>query len=239
MKKVLFSFIIFCSLSFADTINVLAAANLSKVLEEIKENFLKQHQGHQIHISFLSSGKAYAQIKNNAPIDLFVSADTDYPQRLFEDNLASKPKVYAQGILVLWSRDTKIQDLNSLLAPNIKNIALPNPDLAPYGRAGKEVLEKTNLYTKLQHKLVQATSISQAHQWVESKNSQAGFGALSLIDKDDSQVSFIIIDPKLYTPIKQALNITKLGEAKQLAKDFADFILDSQDTFKKYGYLVP
>ncbi|WP_104697071.1 MULTISPECIES: molybdate ABC transporter substrate-binding protein [unclassified Helicobacter] len=239
MKKLLLSFMLLCSTTFADTINILAAANLSKVLEEIKENFLKQHKTHQIHISFLSSGKAYAQIKNNASVDLFISADTSYPQKLFEDNLASKPQVYAQGILVLWSKTTKLQNLDNLLEVDIKKIALPNPNLAPYGRAGKEVLEKTGLYKQIQDKLIQATSISQAHQWVESKNAQAGFGALSLIDKDNPEVSFIIIDPSLYTPIKQALSITKSGQTKQLAKDFANFILHSQDIFKKYGYLVP
>lgn len=239
MKKIFLSIFLFSSVIFADTINILAAANLSKVLEEIKQDFLLTHKNHQINISYLSSGKAYAQIKNNAPIDLFISADLAYPQKLFEEKLSTQPQIYAQGILVLWSKTNKIDSLQDLLDQNIKNIALPNPELAPYGRAAKEVLEKTHLYKSLESKISQATSISQAHQWVESKNAQAGFGALSLIDKKDLEVSFIIIDTHLYTPIKQALVLTNIGKEKSLAKEFATFILNSQELFKKYGYLAP
>ena len=240
MKK-FFVFLLLCvGISLhAESINVLAAANLSKALEEVKQAYLKEHPQDSINITFISSGKAYAQIKNQAPIDLFVSADTSYPQKLHDDGLSTEPIVYAQGVLVLWSKDQKIENLNSLLDDAIANIALPNPDLAPYGRAGLEALEQAKLVAKLTPKLRQATSVAQAHQWVESKNSQAGFGALSLIDPEDKQASVWIVDSSLYSPIKQALTLTNQGKDKKLARDFAQFILNSQEILKKYGYLAP
>lgn len=239
--KSFFTFLLlsFSSFAFAQTINVLAAANLSKALKEIKQNYLEKNPDAIVNITFMASGKAYAQIKNAAPVDLFVSADTSYPQKLFTDKLGTQPQVYAQGILVLWSKDIKVTNLDSVLNNQVKNIALPNPELAPYGRAGKEALQKSNLFNQVAQKIRQATSVSQSHQWVESKNCQIGFGALSLINQDDAEVSFIAVDSKLYEPIKQALILTNLGKDKPLAKDFAQFILESKDVFKRYGYLIP
>ncbi|STP13185.1 molybdate-binding lipoprotein [Helicobacter mustelae] len=239
MKRVFIFFLLCISISLAETINVLAAANLSKVLEEIKKNYLKNHKKEQINITYMSSGKAFAQLKNQIPVSLFVSADTFYPQRLFEEHLTQKPKIYAQGVLVLWSKTLPIHNLQSLTNQKIKNIALPNPDLAPYGRAAKEALNKKNLSNEIDDKIRQATSVSQAHQWVENGDCEVGFGALSLLNTKDGHTSFIKVDPKLYAPIQQALAITNFGKNSPLTRDFADFILQSKQTFKKYGYLIP
>lgn len=239
MKKSIL-FLLSCFVfGFAENINVLAAANLSKVLDNIKTKYLETHPDHTINITYIASGKAYAQIKNQAPIHLFVSADISYPQKLFNEKLATKPQVYAQGVLVLWSKKISIQDLNTLLDSKITNIALPNPELAPYGRAAKQAMERTQIYSKISHKIAQATSISQAHQWIENQNCEIGFDALSLIILNNKDISFIKVDPNLYDPIEQALTLTNLGATSPLAQDFANFILESKQTFKQYGYLVP
>jgi molybdate transport system substrate-binding protein len=52
-----------------------------------------------------SSGNFYAQIKNGAPFDVFLSADVYYPNALIEAGLASKESLtsYAIGRIALWS----------------------------------------------------------------------------------------------------------------------------------------
>ena len=234
MRFIFLFFTLLLSLK-AETLHILAAANLSKALETIKQEYIKNHKNAHISISYLASGKAYAQIKNGAKVDIFISADTFYPQKLYEAKLASKPIIYAQGVLILFSKINKIDSPQALL--EAKNIALPSPDLAPYGRAAKEVIQKLGLYEALKPSLRIATSISQVHQWVDTKNCDLGFGALSLIDPKNT--FFIKLDPLLYSPINQALTITKEGEKKPLSQDFINFILASMDIFKSYGYLIP
>lgn len=234
MRFIALFFTLFFSL-YAEKIHVLAAANLSKVLEEIKQEYTKTHKDAEISISYLASGKAYAQIKNGAKIDLFVSADTFYPEKLYEEKLGEKPEVYAQGVLVLFSKTKQVDSMDSLL--DAKNIALPSPDLAPYGRAAKESMENLRIYDRLKDKLRIASSISQAHQWVDTQNCDLGFGALSLIDPKTT--SFIKVDSSLYAPILQALSITKYGSKKSEVQEFTKFILDSKKIFENYGYIVP
>jgi len=43
---------------------------------------------------------------NGAPFDIFLSADMFYPEKLFSGGYAiTKPKVYAIGRLVMWTRN--------------------------------------------------------------------------------------------------------------------------------------
>lgn len=243
MKKVVFCLCLAFGVIFAREANIAAAANLQYVLDEIAKEFLLTHKDDKLNISYSSSGKAYAQISQSAPIDLFISADEEFPQKLYDERKApQKPQVYAQGVLVLWSANPKIKitALENLIQKDISHIAIPNPKLAPYGRAAKEALEKTKLYDVLESKLINATSISQAHQFVSTGSAEAGFGALSLIDKKDKKISYVRIDKSLYAPINQALVLTNYGKENTLAKEFEAFILSlkAKKIFQKYGYII-
>lgn len=243
MKRVIFCLCLAFGVLFAREANIAAAANLQYVLGEISKAFLITHKNDKLNISYSSSGKAYAQIMQSAPIDLFISADEEFPQKLYDEKKTpQKPQVYAQGMLVLWSANPKIKitALENLTQKDILHIAIPNPKLAPYGRAAQETLEKTKLYNILKDKLINATSISQAHQFVSTGSAEVGFGALSLIDKKDKKISYIVIDKSLYAPINQALVLTDYGKENTLAKEFEAFILgiEAKKIFQKYGYIV-
>ncbi len=134
------------------------------------------------------------------------------PKKLYDEKITPfKEEAYTKGVLVLWSENLKIDSLEILKDPKIKRIAMANPKLAPYGKASMEVLDHLKLTPSLKSKIVYGASISQAHQFVATKNAQIGFGALSLIDKKDKNLSYFIIDKALYSPIEQALIATKMG----------------------------
>lgn len=211
---------------------------MSKVLEVIKNDYLKEHKNATIDITYISSGVGFAQIQNGADVDVFVSADTNYPKRLFEAGLSNEPKIYAKGALALFSTAYKITSLDDL-NKNYKHIAIANPDLAPYGRAAVEVLKKLDLYEKYKDKLVQAPNISKANQWILLKSADIGFSALSLIDQDKQKGHFIKISSDLYSPINQAFVILNKSKSKEDAKDFMNFVLKQGDTFQAFGYEMP
>ncbi|GAA7317433.1 hypothetical protein HpCK60_04240 [Helicobacter pylori] len=90
----------------------------------------------------------------------------------FKNRCCFKEEVYAKGVLVLWSENLKIDSLEILKDPKIKRIAMANPKLAPYGKASMEVLNHLKLTPSLKSKIVYGASISQAHQFVATKNAQ-------------------------------------------------------------------
>ena len=232
LKKVLVASVVGALLSLsaqAEDIKVLGAASLKYVLEEIKSDFLKDKPEDKIEISYISSGKAYAQIKNGAPVHLFVAADVGYPAKLYEEKLApNKEEIYAKGKLVLWSNDAnfKIQEFKDILNPKITHIAIPNPKVAPYGRASVEALSTTKMLTQ-----------------VESKNAEVGFTALSMLGEsgiNTPTMSYVAIDESLYKPINQALIVPNYGKDSKLASDFKAYILSdkAKEKFLKFGYSV-
>lgn len=242
------------TLTLAENINVLAAASLKYVLEDIKSEFLKTHKNDSIQVSYISSGKAYAQIQNGSPTHLFIAADTEYPQKLYDEKLAAqKPINYAKGKLVLISAHknftlkqtaTTAQIITALKNQKLTHIAIPNPKLAPYGKAALEFLTTQGLDKALQSKLSVGDSIGQATSFVLEGASEIGFSALSMVIKDNKtpNLSYALIDEATYAPINQALIVPKYGKDSKLAADFADFIVhssQSQKLLQSYGYDVP
>ncbi|RDU59755.1 molybdate ABC transporter substrate-binding protein [Helicobacter marmotae] len=234
---------ILCVGSIAEEINVLAAASLKYVLEDIKAEFLKTHKTDKIQVSYISSGKAYAQIQNGSPTHLFIAADTSYPQKVYDEKLApNQPQNYAKGKLILFSVNPAFNasNINVLSDSKVMDIAMPNPKVAPYGRAAQEFLQSQNLDKTLAPKLRIGESIGQATTYVLQGSSEIGFSALSMVIKDKSaNLTYTLIDEGTYTPINQALIIPNYGANSALAKAFADYILTSevaQKIFQDYGY---
>src|SRR5258707_7403063 len=172
--------------SNAQEIRVAAAADLKFALDELDAQYKKQ-TGKKIDVSYGSSGNFFAQIQNGAPFDLLLSADIEYPQKLEAAGLAEPGTLYeyAVGRIVIWmppdsNVDVAKQGWNALLDAQVKKIAIANPEHAPYGRAAVAALQEAGIYESVKAKLVYGENISQAAQFVQSGNAQAGIGAMSL-----------------------------------------------------------
>src|SRR5271166_1698960 len=170
----------------AQEITVAAAADLNYALKELAARFEKK-TGDKVTLSFGSSGNLFAQIESGAPYDLFFSADEAYPKKLAAEGFAESASlhIYAIGHLVLWvpngsGLDPQKLHMDLLLQSSVQRIAIANPEHAPYGRAAKAALEHFGLQDRVAKKLVLGENISQAAQFVQSGNAQAGLIALSL-----------------------------------------------------------
>jgi molybdate transport system substrate-binding protein len=167
------------------TIRVAAASDLQLALPELARRF-ERETGIGVVPTFGSSGNLTSQIENGAPFDVLLSADIDYPRRLVQRGLAKHDAVvpYARGRLVLWTRRDSGVDLRTglkgLEAPEIRRVAIANPDHAPYGRAAIAALRHEGVYDAMRDRLVLGESISQAAQFATSGNAQVAIIALSL-----------------------------------------------------------
>ncbi|CAG4990374.1 Molybdate-binding protein ModA [Dyadobacter sp. CECT 9275] len=224
---------------------IATAASVQYVMKDIKAAFEKKY-GKQAEIITGSSGKLTAQIREGAPFDVFVSADTRYPQEIYGNGGSDeKPRVYATGTLVLWSKRIPAEQLNVqlLTSDKVKKIAIPNPRNAPYGEAAEQVLKKLNLYTELKGKLVFGESIAQTAQYITSGSVEAGFNALSIVLSPEMKEkgSYVILDSTLYAPISQSAILLKHSDSspkKETSRQFYDFLYsaEAKAIFKRYGY---
>jgi len=233
----------------AQEITVAAAADLSAALPEIVANYTKQ-SGQTVKLSFGSSGNLTTQIQNGAPFDLFFSADEGYPAQLIEKGLADKDSLYryAVGRLILWvpndvPLDVQKLGIRALLDPAVKKISIANPLHAPYGRAAEAVLKHFGVYDQISAKLVLGENISQAAQFVESGNAQAGILALSHAlspgMKDKGHYWTVPLDA--YPMLNQAAVVLSKSKQQAAARKFLDFVRGPEGTslLKSYGFSLP
>jgi len=245
---VLFGIVIFATLAFAqEQLTVAAAADLQGVLKNVAARFEKQ-TGNKVEPSFGSSGTFFSQIQNGAPYDVFFSADMDYPKKLEAEELVEPDSLYqyATGKIVLWATSSSGIDVSKGLAvvvdPAVTKLAIANPAHAPYGRAAETALRKAGLWEKVSSKLVLGENISQAAQFVQSGNADAGILALSLVlapaMKDTGR--YFEVPQDLYPPLAQAAVILKNSTHKQSARRFMEFIKtpEIKSLLRQYGFAV-
>ena len=237
---------------WAATTLVAVAANFTKPMTEIAAEFEKA-TGHTAKLSFGSSGKFVSQMENDAPFEVFLSADEKSALRLEQSGFAVSGSlfIYALGKLVLWSTTPGLVDEQGkiLSTGGFKHLALADPKLAPYGVAAMEVLKNLGLSEKLQPLIVLGENIAQTQQFVSTGNAEVGFIALSQVIGFDSahpenngkasapahapylhHVSKIgsgsgwIVPADRHAPIKQGAVLLTLGAENPAAKALIDFL---------------
>jgi molybdate transport system substrate-binding protein len=190
----------------AEEIRVAVASNFAPVMEKLAPAF-EQQSGHKVTVIGGASGQHYAQIMNGAPFDVFLSADDERPALLVNEGEAVGGSVftYAIGRLVLWSGDPDVVDADGsvLRTGTFHHLALANPQLAPYGKAAREVLMQWGLLEALQGRLVMGENITQTLQFVHSGSAELGFIARSQWLAVGHQGSAWEVPAELHAPIVQ------------------------------------
>lgn len=169
-----------CAGERTPSITVGAASSLQPLLDSIKSDF-EEETGITLHITYSASGALAHQIEQGAPIDVFVSAGTQYIDDLSalsflrQDSLA----VIAYGQLVL-IRPEQDNDEGRSFA-DAQRIAIANPETAPYGAAAKGLLESSGLWHEVEPRIVYAESALQAYQFAKAGEVDYAFVPLPLV----------------------------------------------------------
>ncbi len=231
------------SLLKADQLHIAVASNFTHAIKSLAKNF-EEKTGHKVVLSFGSTGKLYAQIIHGAPYDVFFAADSERPV-LLEKNGQALPGsrfTYATGKLVLWSPQQQLVDTEGkiLNRQDFRHLAIANPDLAPYGKAARQILQHEGLWPTLQTRLVRGENIGQAYQFVKSGNAELGFVALAQVNYPGHPAtgSWWEIPESLYSPIEQQAVLLKDSPA---ASDFLQYVKNdaSRALIRSYGYGTP
>jgi len=228
---------------------VAAAADLSTALKEISDSFEKK-TGVSLKLSFGASGALTQQIQNGAPFDLFFSADMDYPRQLITAGAADGTSLYeyAVGRLVLWvptdsALDLDHKGLKVLLDPSVKKIAIANPQHAPYGRAAVAALKHAGIYDQVADRLVLGENVSQAAQFVESGNAEAGLVPLAhaVAPGMQGKGKYWEVRADFYPPLAQGLVILSHSQHKKEAAELVEYLKtkEAAELLRKYGFTLP
>lgn len=236
-------------------LKVAAAADLSAAMDKLGPAFEKQ-SGVHVSVSLGSSGNFFAQIQNGAPFDAFLSADKGYPEKLEQaGKTEGGPMPYARGRLVIWlPRRLGLQlpakgnqvlegNLDFLAGPNVRKIAIANPDHAPYGRAAVAALSHFGVYEQVKAKIVLGENVSQTAQFAQSGNADVALIALSQAASGALQRDgrWLLLPEESYPPIEQAAVVLKSSQNKLQARRFLEFLIspEGQSILRDFGFGAP
>ncbi|HKO88393.1 MAG TPA: molybdate ABC transporter substrate-binding protein [Burkholderiales bacterium] len=241
--------LLFSVVATAQEATIAAASDLKFALDEVAKAYAAQ-TGRSVRISYGSSGNFVAQIAQGAPYDLFLSADESYVTELSKRGLTVDEGVlYAVGHVVLFvpkdspvKADAGLQDLRVAIADGrLKKLAIANPEFAPYGRAAREVLQRTKLWDAVRDKLVFGENVSQAAQFAASGSAQAGIFALSLAMSPNfsNAGAYVILAPEWHAPLRQRMVLLERGADK--ARAFYDYMQQpaARAILSRYGFALP
>jgi molybdate transport system substrate-binding protein len=230
----------------ADEVSVAVAANFNLPMQRIAVEF-ERDTGHKAQLSVGATGKFYAQIRNGAPFEVFLSADDETPARLCAEGaaVAESRFTYAIGRLVLWSAQPGLVDAQGAVLGQgrFHHLALANPKTAPYGAAATEVLRGLGLLDALRPKFVQGENIAQTQQFVASGNAEVGFVALSQVWRDGrfQKGSAWVVPSAMHAPLRQDAVLLQPGRDKTAARALLAYLRGDQARaiIRSFGYELP
>jgi len=229
--------------SQAAEVQVAVAANFSGTMKVLSQVF-EQESGHQARIITGATSKFYAQIKNGAPFQVLLSADTQTPLLLEQEGFVVPGSrfTYAVGRLVLWSKRPDFVDAQGdvLRTKRFKRLAIADPRLAPYGAAAMQVLERMGVMVQVKDRIVQGDSVAQAYQFAASGNAELGLIASSqwVVNGQPMAGSSWLVPESLHSPLRQDAVLLTSGQANPAAIALMLFLQSprARAVMREHGY---
>jgi molybdate transport system substrate-binding protein len=224
---------------------VMAAASMKDSLEEVAKLY-ERDTGRKVALSFAASSALAKQIEQQAPADIFISADLDWMDYLAKRDLIKPesrsnlvgnklvliaPKAIASPITVEKGNFPLLQRLGN------SRLATGEPNSVPVGKYAKAALTHLGVWNEVELKLVRAESVRSALAFVSRGEALLGivYETDAKVDKGVEVIGAFPTDshPAIIYPIAR----TATSKAPD-AQAFLDFVKSPAafDVFRKYGF---
>ncbi|WP_420006845.1 molybdate ABC transporter substrate-binding protein [Arenibacterium sp. LLYu02] len=220
-------------------VRVFAAASLKTALDEIIQDYEKDHD-QDVIASYAGSSSLARQIALGAPADIFISANIEWMEDLATRGfIVSDDRVNLLSnrlVVVAGQGATPLQSLEELPAAlGSGRLALAQPDAVPAGIYAKAALSKAALWDAVEDKIAPTDNVRSALALVATRATP--FGIVYATDAHaDPRVSVVFEIPEpLHPPI--VYPAARIAKAEAGA-EFFDFLQDARATaiFKSQGF---
>ena len=229
----------------AQEITVSGAASLTNAFTEIKGLFEKKYPDIKVHTNFAASNPLLKQMEEGAPVDVFASADQETMDKAAAKKLvdtATRKDFALNDLVMVVPSDSKLNltGAKDLAKPEVKRIAVGNPDSVPAGRYTKAALTTAGLWETLQPEYVFGASVRQALDYVGRGEVDAGFVYRTDAKQggDKMKVAAVMDGHK---PVLYPIAVATTGSNRAGGAKFVDFVLspEGQAVLAKYGFSNP
>jgi molybdate transport system substrate-binding protein len=201
-------------------LTVSAAISLTEALTEIAEAY-EHAGGGPVRFNFGASNVLARQIVNGAPVDVFISADEaqmDVVERAGLIDPASRSELVTNRLAVLVRKEiaAPVREARGLAHPEIRRIAIGNPDAVPAGVYARQWLTDAGVWSTIEEKIVPVGSVRAALAAVESGSVDAAIVYRSdTLQVRSASVAFVVTSgaPRISYPAAIVKRTTRRDEA--------------------------
>jgi molybdate transport system substrate-binding protein len=228
----------------AEDITVSAAISLKDSLEAVRQ----QHEtktGDHLKFTFASSGQLAAQIKNGAPVDLFISAarkQVDDLNAAGKTDKATATVVATNELVLIVPTDSQSapKSFDELAGDKVKRIGVGEPRTVPAGDYAQQVLQHLKLTEKVKGRLVYGLNVRQVLQYVERGEVEAGIVYTSDAKESGEKVKVVATaDRSWHKPIEYWAVVVTGSKHAAGAKTFLEYLQSepAQAILKANGFV--
>lgn len=226
-------------------LTVFAAASLSDALGELA----KRHQaatGTRVFLNLAASSTLARQIEAGAPADVFFSADAAKMDQLERQGMllpGTRTTLLSNTLVIVAPADAAapVRAPQDLLSPQVRTLALAEPESVPAGIYAREYLTRLGLWEPLRAKVVPTENVRAALAAVEAGNADAG-----IVYQTDAAISRRVrvayAVPRAEAPeIVYPAAVLAASRDPVAARRFLEFLGSPEATavFRRHGFLMP
>lgn len=166
----------------ADEMLVFAAASLKNALDDAVQDFDKT-SGDRVRVSYGASSALAKQIENDAPADIFISADLDWMDYVAKKGMVkagTRANLLGNALVLIAPADHAAP---VEIAPDFPlaqrlgvggRLAMADPDAVPAGKYGKGALQTLGVWDKVQDRIAAAEDVRAALRLVSRGEAPLG-----------------------------------------------------------------
>ena len=227
-------------IGLANELSVSAASSLTNVMNEAAAQFEKSHPEARVILNFASSGTLLRQIERGAPVDVFVSADSETMDVAVRKDLIveSAVRIFSKNKLVMLVRSgLDIGDIRSLDNVPVKRIAIGHPRSVPAGRYTQKILEKAGMWEKISNKFIYAQNVRQCLDYAARGEVDVAFVYVTDSSLVQNKLRVVPIE-EASLDIQYPMAIVKTSSNTALAEEFVSFLISEKmsELLKRNGF---
>jgi len=221
----------------SDEIKVFAAASLTGAFTELGGRYTAANDGTKVTFNFAGSQALATQIRQDAPADVFASADTGNMDKV--KDLVGTPQNFAGNLLQIVVEQGNPRDVNGLedLARGDLKVVLAAEEV-PAGKYARQVLDKAGV-------TVAPVSLEDNVKAVVSKvalgEADAGIVYVTDVTGGGDKVEAVDIPDDHNVSATYPIAVVRASKSQQKAQAFMDLVRSAEGrrVLERFGFLPP
>ncbi len=227
----------------SEEITVSAAVSLKDALDEICNLYQRQKLDAVLRFNLGGSGTLMRQIEQGAPVDVFISASPDEMEALAMKGMlleeTRRDLLKNRIVLIVPAGTSGVAKFQDLEKPEVKRIAIGEPQTVPAGTYAQQVLTHLGMYDRLKPKLILGKDVRQVLTYVASGNVDAGIVYATDAKVSDKVKVVARAAEDWHSPVIYPVAVLKDSKHAGAAKNFEAFLSGpaARAAFEKYGFI--